>query len=468
MNDKIFLGRQPIVDRTRSTFGFELFHRDSPGQATLFEDPDDATRAVMERTLMQWGMERIVGDRFGFINASPSLFRRNLHRAMPPEGIIFEICENEPLDDMTMDAIRRARSAGYHFALDNVTSAAQVERSRMLPLVSIVKIDVREAPPIEVPDIIRSVRRLVPDVHIAAEKVETKAMFTQCIDDGFDLFQGFFFGKPEVLQRAARPVTATTAFALESEMQCDVVDIVRVQELVASDPTLAYRILAVVNSSAFGMNRQVDSLDHALSMLGHDQLRHVATLVSMSSSNATCERLVAIGVARARLASRLVSDDRQRSSAFTVGLLSVTDAIYGTPIDELLGDLPVSNEIADALVCGEGTLGKTLAVVRSRERASLTSRVLAGAGRLAGRETDYGESIAWATDLRNRVMAGEPPRVLVPSREPLPSRDRLPSRDPLVAARSSWSTWSPPFDHTVEAAPVDEERLARALTFSNS
>ena len=105
----MFLGRQRVVDSDRSLFGFELLYRGGPDRSTSFDDPDAATRRVMERVLLQWGMEQVVGDRFGLVNASASLVRRGLHRAMPPEGMILEMREPEPFDDATVTALQEAR-----------------------------------------------------------------------------------------------------------------------------------------------------------------------------------------------------------------------------------------------------------------------------------------------------------------------------------------------------------------------
>ena len=247
MNDNIFLGRQPILDRDGHTFGYELLYRDGPDRTTLFEDPDDATRQVMERALLHWGMERIIEDHFGLINASPSLVASGLHRSMPPEGIIFEIPEHEPIDDETLAAFHDARRDGYHFALDNVTSTAELERSRLFESASIVKIEPQRTSDEDLPRLVETIRERSPSTLIVAEKVETRESFARCAASGFDLFQGYFFAEPEVLEKAGRPASSASAMALLAEMQSEDIDINRTEMLVASDPSLAYRLLAGVN-----------------------------------------------------------------------------------------------------------------------------------------------------------------------------------------------------------------------------
>ena len=404
MTNEIFIGRQAILDSDRQTFGYELLYRNGPDSAMLSESPDDATRCVMERALLQWGMEKIIGNRFGLINASASLVVSGLHRAMPPEGIIFEIREATPFDGPTYDALVRARADGYHFALDNVTRLADLLGSRLLPHASIVKIELRNALEEEIPRLIDVARERAPGVLVAAEKVETSADFARCLDFGFDLFQGYFFAQPEVLKRPARPANVATAMALLAEMQRTDIDIDRTVELVGSDPSLTFRLMAIANSSAFGLDRRVDSLRHTIILLGLGQVRRMAGLIALSTAAGASEELITLGATRARMISSLVTGGAASSIGFTVGLLSVTDAIYHTPMPELVRELPVSAEIASALVDGEGELGRALDIVRACETGDVARLVELDAGSFEQLRLMYAEAIEWADDLRAQIV----------------------------------------------------------------
>lgn len=404
----VFLGRQPILDRDRNTFGFELLYREGSATTSLFDNPDDASRIVMERALLSWGMERIIGDRFGFINVGPNLIGTGIHRALPPEGIIFEIREDEEFDGQTIEAFRNARRDGYHFALDNVTGYDSLRRSQLLPYMSMVKIEAGGTSIDELTQLVRYARHAVPGVSLVAEKVEDLATFVTCSDAGIDLFQGYFFAEPEILSRAARPIDSAAALALMAEMQRDDIGIDEIVLLVATDPTLAYRLLSVVNSSAFGLNRKVESLRHAIVMLGLSQVRHLAVLLALGGGAKASEELIALGAQRARLASQLEDDPDKRHAAFTVGLLSVTDAIFQTPMDELLRELPISDDIADALLWGTGPHGRTLRIVRACETAdvqTMSELLPEGVGQL---HEAYGEAIVWANQIRGEVRRPAP------------------------------------------------------------
>ncbi len=370
MTSEVFLGRQQIVDAERGIFGYELLYRGGPDRISAFDDPDAATRCVMERVFLQWGMEHVVGDRFGLMNASASLIVNGLHEAMPPEGMIIEMRESLPFDDVTVDALRQARMNGYHFALDNVSRLGDLEHSELLPLASIVKIELTTAHHAEIDRLITVARDRSPGVLVVAEKVESQEEFNRCIDHGFDLFQGYHLREPEVLRRPARRATRRSAAALHASLQNDI-DVSAIEAIVASDPSLTFRLLTAVNANAFGLDRRVTTLDEAIALLGISKLRCLADLLASSIDAVDDDALddhVLRGVARADMTSSLLNDTDLVRCGVTAALLSVVDRIYDAPLGDLLGELPMSDATSRAVLHGGGRVGEALDIVRACER----------------------------------------------------------------------------------------------------
>jgi EAL and modified HD-GYP domain-containing signal transduction protein len=340
---------------------------------SAFDDPDAATRCVMERVFLQWGMEHVVGDRFGLLNASASLIVNGLHEAMPPEGMIIEVREPTPFDELTVDALRQARLSGYHFALDNVSRVGDLEHSELLPHASIVKIELTTAHRGELDRLIAVARDRSPGVLVVAEKVESQDEFNRCIDHGFDLFQGYHLREPEVLRRPARPATRRSAEALRASLQAEI-DVSDIEAIVASDPSLTFRLLTAVNANAFGLDRQVATLDEAIAMLGVSSLRRLADLLASSidavdDDDGDHADTVLRGAARADMVSCLLADTDLVRSGVTAALLSVVDRLYDDSLGELIGELPMSESTARAVLHGAGPVGEALDLVRACERS---------------------------------------------------------------------------------------------------
>jgi EAL and modified HD-GYP domain-containing signal transduction protein len=404
MTSEVFLGRQQIVDAEREIFGYELLYRGGPDTATAFDDPDAATRCVMERVFLQWGMERVVGDRFGLMNASSSLVVHGLHEAMPPEGMIIEMREPTPFDEATVDALRWARMNGYHFALDNVSRLGDIERSELLPLASIVKIELTTAHHAEIDRLIAVARDRSPGVLVVAEKVESQDEFNRCIDLGFDLFQGYHLHQPEVLRRPARHATRRSATALHESLRGEI-DVTRVEAIVSSDPTLAFRLLTAVNANAFGLDRRVTTLDEAVALLGVGKLRCLADLLASSVDAVEDDAFdrgddVRRGVARADMVATLLEDSDLVRSGVTAALLSVVDRVYDANLADLLDELPMSDTTTRALLHGTGRVGEALDVVRACERSDRATLEALSPGRSDELLALHDRAVERARDMR--------------------------------------------------------------------
>jgi EAL and modified HD-GYP domain-containing signal transduction protein len=210
-------------------------------------------------------------------------------------------------------------------------------------------------------------------VHVVAEKVESVTDFKRCVEHGFDLFQGYHLAVPELLERPARPAGRDSAVALHRTLVDggDDIDVAALEAIVSDDPSLAFRLLVAVNANAFGLDQRVGSLDQAMSLLGPLKLRCLAELVATSADAIDPpdhRQHVARGATRARLAGALLADTDHAHAGVTAALLSTTDSIYGASMGELLAELPVAPEIADALLYGHGPLGSAIDLIRALEQ----------------------------------------------------------------------------------------------------
>lgn len=406
MSDTVYLGRQPILDRQRRTYGYELLYRSADRNEAMFADPDDATRVVVERAMLEWGLEHVLHGRTGFVNVGAGFLRSGLYQALPAEHVILELLEDIDYDAPTTELVKTARDAGYRMAFDDVIDLKKLREAKVLGIADIVKIDVLDVDRAQLPQLVGEVRELAPAATILAEKVEELEDFRCCLELGFELFQGYFFAKPELLTRSARPVNSTAALALLVEVQQPDVSIVRLEELVTTDPTLAFRLLALVNSSVSGLASRVSSVQQAIVLLGIEQVRQLATLITMAANARTNPEIITLGATRARMARSLIGDRSLESSAFTVGLLSVIDVIFHAPMADLLDELPLTDDAMDALSGRPGPLGDVLAAIRAYERADLAALEALRPGGWADMREAFGEAAMWADQFVQFAGAG--------------------------------------------------------------
>lgn len=407
VSSNVYVGRQPILDRSGHTYAFELLYRDEHHSAAGITNPDEATQRVVSAALLEWGFERLIGDRIGFINAAYGLLQADTLSILPPERTIIEVLEDVLLDEVIISTVREASSKGMRFALDDVVNLDRAGLDQIAPYISVVKLDVLGINRDDLGRISRLTRKAFPNAMLLAEKVEDLDMYQECLGLGFDLFQGYYFAKPETLARQSRPTNVSAAVLLLAEVSRVDVDINRIESLIAADPSLVYSLLRLVNSSSFGLNVRVESIRQAIVLLGLVQVRQLAVLLTMAKNSvATSEEIIVLASVRAQMA-QLLATGPQAQLAFTTGLLSVIDTVFGTPMEELVAGLPLPTEVKDALLTGEGPIGEVMEVVYAFERADIEAVERLRPGQADQMREIYAKSVAWAEDVRNELSRAD-------------------------------------------------------------
>lgn len=377
MESELILGRQPIVDITGSLVAFELLFRESFDEVDA-QRPDDlhASSHVIARVLADIGVAASLGRFTGYVNVDRALLMSDMVELLPPGRFVLEILETTQIDAGLAERIRALRERGYRFALDDVASDDDARLQR-LALVDIVKIDLVSEPS-QWMDLARQLKPRVGT--LLAEKVETHEQFRQAQAAGFDLFQGFFFAKPQLLHSRRIRSPAHDVIRLVSMLDQDP-DIDEVASELRRHPALFRPILRQVNSCAAGLSRRIDSIATAVALVGLRQVARLAQLLLYADGEGTSahdDPLVQQVGLRARTMELLAGrwrpgEPRLGDQAFLAGVLSRLDVLFGTTLEQALSDLPLAGGVRDALLERAGPLGQLLSICEARERADLAS-----------------------------------------------------------------------------------------------
>ncbi|MFQ5509798.1 MAG: EAL and HDOD domain-containing protein, partial [Leptospirillia bacterium] len=206
-------------------------------------------------------------------------------------------------------------------------------------------------------------------VKYLAEKVETQEQFEFCRDLGFDYFQGHFLSHPKVIQGRRITTNRMPVLRLLAELNSPDARVDKLETLIGQDISLSYRLLRYINSAFFNLTREVDSINHALVLLGLKDVRRWATLISLAESSDKPHELMVTAMVRAKMCELLAEElgESNPDGFFTVGLFSVLDALMDAPMEEMLEALPLSEDISQALLAHEGKFGKVLSCTLAYE-----------------------------------------------------------------------------------------------------
>ncbi|WP_456387586.1 EAL and HDOD domain-containing protein [Desulfolithobacter sp.] len=395
----VYLARQPIFDRHKRVFGYELLYRTAGQNICQETDGDLATTRVAANSLLSIGMETLVGTGRAFINFTEKLLLENLPSIFPPDMIVVEVLEHVPPSPEITAACQQLREQGYVLALDDFVFSPGMEP--LIDLADIIKVDIMQTPLDRVEDICRSLRGR--GIRLLAEKIETYQEFDQAVQLGFSYFQGYFFRRPEVLKRREVGSTKLNLFNLLAEVNKPGFSMGRIEELVSSDASLSYKLLRYINSAYYSLVSEVTSIRHALIYLGEKGIRQFVSLVATSfMAGDKPEELLRVSVIRARLCELLAERGRMaedKSNYFLLGLFSLLDAMLDTEMENIMEQLPVTTEIKDALVHRRGPMRPLLEAVIAQEQGNWdqSRKLLVDIGVDPDEIMQlYLESIAWA------------------------------------------------------------------------
>ena len=394
----VFVARQPIFDADSEVSAYELLFRGGAAMDTAnVSDNDAATSTVIINAFTELGLDNVVGDHRAWINVSRDFMVGKLADALPAERVCLELLENERVDAELIAAIDELRARGFKIALDDF--ADDPTRGPLLECVDYVKVELMGRSRDE---IAADVERLKPyGMTLLAEKVETREDQEFCAELGFDLFQGYFFCKPE--QMAAKGVAPNRLALLQlvAALQDPAIEFSQLETLISRDLPLSYRLLRYINSAFFGLRREVSSIGRALTLLGLENVKKWTTLTVFAGMEEKPRELIVTALVRAHFCE-LAGErfgEKNADQLFTLGLFSVVDALMDAPMKEVVESIPFPADMRDALIQGKGPKGELLDAALRCERGRFPARELADA---------HVQALAWATEAAEQLF-DEPP-----------------------------------------------------------
>jgi EAL and modified HD-GYP domain-containing signal transduction protein len=395
----VFVARQPIFDRHRQLYAYELLYRASASQSA-FDDIDRATATtqVIANTLLTIGVENLLCGKKAFINFDRGLLLGGLHAVLPPEILVIEVLETVEPDAEVLDACRRLCEQGYAFAMDDFVSDPQ--REPLARLAKVIKVDLLATSRPEQERLLRIYRLL--GIAMLAEKVETQEEFEWALGAGYDYFQGYFFARPATVHGQHIPVARFTCLRLLAEVQQIEPDFGRLETLISSDVWLPYSLLLYVNSALFGHATEIRSIKHAMAVLGEEGIRHWAVLAALPPlAKDKPGELVTMSLVRARFCELIAGLARigQPNVGFLMGLFSLLDALTNLSIEEALAKVHAAPAITGALTgtAPPGDLHLNVYQLICRYEAGDWERVTALAATLDIQTSKIAEAYAEAT-----------------------------------------------------------------------
>ena len=352
------IARQAIVNAQKVVIGYELFNRSRTGPGhTAATDV-----ALVFSALSHAGTEDLVGKKLIFVNCTHESLAGGHLELIDPDKVVLEI---PPLGHLAADEVSARlpmltglHERGFHLAFNH--TVLQSAYAAWLPLADYIKLDLSVLAPDQLAVLISYAGRH-SQAELVAEKIETAQQYDMASSHGIALFQGYWFARPSLVQ--ARLVTPSQGAILE------LMSLVRkqastdaIEEVLKKDAGLAFNLMRLINSSGFGLTREITSFRQAVMLMGLKKLfRWAALLLTLSRNGGPPPAVGSTAVVRGRLMELLaleIYDLDLADEAFVAGIFSLLDAMLGMSMDSALQLITVPEPVSSALLRHEGPLGK--------------------------------------------------------------------------------------------------------------
>jgi EAL and modified HD-GYP domain-containing signal transduction protein len=362
---EIFIGRQPILDREQVTIGYELLFRNSHDNEAHLVDQRSATADVVCKAFAELGLAAALGTQRAFINVDIDFLFDDAIEFLPGTMVVFEVKLDQPASAETVARCRQLRDLGYEFSVAGMTESPDA-LCPMLDLAAFVRIDVDGMSA----DALKSVvaRLKSPTRRLIASRVEANGTMKLCREAGFDYFQGFYFAKPVIIEGRKLDASTQGLIRIINLLSSDA-DVIELERAFKSEPALTVNLLRLTNSVGAGLAVKISSVRHAITVLGRKQLQRWLSLLMFAGTgnnagiagNPLMQWAALRGSFMELLAGRCYPAKKEmRDKAFITGLMSLMPAALGLPMETILEQIGLPQDLGVALLRHEGEIGMLL------------------------------------------------------------------------------------------------------------
>jgi EAL and modified HD-GYP domain-containing signal transduction protein len=357
------IGRQPIFDQQSNVLGYELTLRDMAGKWSKDYTAHPIIPIETFYSALPQELDNVVGNKKLFCPVTDGLLQAATPLSLPPARTVLEVSMDKILDDARLKSVRNLSVAGYSIALDGLLDADRLKETlSAISTIEFVKVDTSSVDPSTAASIVQHAR--IARIKTVAAGIDLAQQFRECVQMGFDYFQGYFLAIPQPVPNKTLAPTRIARLQLAVKLTNQEADVKELEKIVRMDPALATQLLELAGlGSAGGLRREIKSLHDAIVLLGWRRLQSWIALLIATHRDETSQEELANALIRSRMCEMIAErvNPGLKDEALTAGMLSTLDLLLKIPLHAIIESLPVHPELEAAVLLHEGIVGGIVA-----------------------------------------------------------------------------------------------------------
>jgi EAL and modified HD-GYP domain-containing signal transduction protein len=363
------LCKQAIYDRNGKVAFYEVFIQDSlTNKHPEGLDPLKATTMAID-TITELNPLRVGGGKLVFINVPAIFLEASMFDLLSPEYVGIELVENRRLSNELFASINALLKKGFKFCIDDFG----FEKIDYLPLLGkchFVKINLKKSPydMEELKEVISILKNLKKG--LIAKNIETKEDYQLAYQLGFNFFQGFFLSRP-IRVRDTRTISYLKTTILRLYKAIKNKDMKSIVDILEKDIGATYKFLKFLNLAYPTKIKDISKIDKVVRDLGLENIAKFTIVLALSEMFVEEDEvnLWKRSLFRASLAERLagIYAPHIKEKAYLAGLFSLAGEILGQKPEDVVKELMLDRDIAEAFERRLNEIGFILSLVELLE-----------------------------------------------------------------------------------------------------
>lgn len=367
--EHIRIGREPILDKNLKLCAYALLYK---------EDIENkyASASLVSSVLNKFGRESLLGDKRAFVTIDEKFLMHDLILTIPNEFFIFSLASEIEISERVVERVQQLYAKKYKLCIEHLTCSEEIleKYEPILKQISFAKIDICQDERDYLQDIVRVLKEA--SITAVADNIYDAKQFEKAKILGCDLFQGYFFAEPKIVENAKYEATHLQVLQLYRLLMEDT-NIDEITKEFENNYEITIQLLQFINSGAFHFRKKISSIHHVLVLVGRVPLAQWLMLMIYSKSvtkDITRSPLILMVKNRTELMEKILktieptAGSNMLGEAYFVGVLSLIDTLFGMRMEDILEKIHISSDVENALLHRSGVLGEMLTLICEIEK----------------------------------------------------------------------------------------------------
>lgn len=367
-----YIVRQPIKDTEGNIKGYEILYH---GDNQAFSSDSASNEFAVADTIYSFLMENndVFKETLHFMTFTTTLLMKKTPRFFEKDNLVIQIDDSVIIHPLAMHVLQKFVKEGYKIAVNEFQFAPRY--LALLDSIDYIKVNMETTSKVSLRNIINISRSMSKKV--IATEVNNEKDYKLAQEMGIDYMEGSYVAAKMKTKAHSSGYLQSNFFRLLTAITRDDPDIEEIERIISVDATLTYGILKLVNSCYFALRREVTSVRQAIVTIGLGDLRQWAYLLSASNAENQieegAEEFLRLSFMRASFCTQLLRYAKEiplsKHEAYLMGMFSTLNCLIDAPMEEILEQVPLCEQVKEALIHRSGRAGMLYELVICYEQA---------------------------------------------------------------------------------------------------